>query len=161
MISIELLSISHQHTIKLTWHLGKCNLLIAGERVPTINLNRILEYVLNNTDDVAWGPNAKFRCPNLRGTSSIWKSVASRLPEKRLHLNKEVSGVDLGKKQLLFKGGSKTKYDWLISTAPLNNISCYGEDKGSKFNNLRNEATTPWYSSRRHWSWFWWHWMIN
>jgi len=31
--------------------------------VPTIDLNRILENVLNKTDDVARGPNAKFHYP--------------------------------------------------------------------------------------------------
>lgn len=118
-----------------------------GERVPTINLDKILDNVLNKRDDVAWGPNAKFRYPNLGGTGSIWKAVASRLPEKRLHFNKEVNGVDLGKKELSFKDGSKVKYDWLISTAPLNHLLAMVKDVGSKFDNLRNEATTPWYSS--------------
>jgi len=129
-----------------------------GERVPTIDLNRILENVLNKTDDVARGPNAKFHYPTEVATGSIWKSVVSRLPKKRLHFNKEVNGVDLGKKQLSFKDGSKAKHDCLISTAPLNHFLAMVKDKGSKFNYLRKnwEATSPWYSSTCHWSWFWW-----
>ena len=118
-----------------------------GERVPTINLNRILDNVLKKTDDVAWGPNAKFRYPKLGGTGSIWKSIASCLPEKRLHFNKVVKRVDLGRKQLSFKDGSQVKYDWLISTAPLNHFLAMVKDVGSNFDNLRNEAATPWYSS--------------
>jgi protoporphyrinogen oxidase len=90
-----------------------------GERVATVDLNRILHNVIEGRDDVGWGPNATFRFPLHGGTGRIWQAIAERLPAERVHLGTEVVAVDSGNKVVHLSDGTTARYDALITTMPV------------------------------------------
>lgn len=93
-----------------------------GERVAPVNLSRIIENYVYKRDDVAWGPNNKFRFPLRGGTGAIWKSVAASLPSDKLVLSQELIRIDLDKRKAFCKSGSVIDYDTMITSAGLPQI---------------------------------------
>lgn len=89
-----------------------------GERVSVVDFKRLLENVLLERDDVAWGPNNKFKFPLHGGTGEIYRRMASRFPQK-VHQRKELAEVDPKRHTVSFTDGTGDEYDVLISTAPL------------------------------------------
>lgn len=53
----------------------------------------VFDYVVNQTDSLGWGPNAKFRFPRYGGTGSIWKALYAAMPEEKFKLNSKVCQV--------------------------------------------------------------------
>lgn len=90
-----------------------------GERVATVDLQRILDNVAQQRDDVSWGPNSTFRFPLHGGTGAIWKAVANLLPKEHLRFDARIAGVDTRARQLRLVSGERIDYDLLISTMPL------------------------------------------
>lgn len=90
-----------------------------GERVPTVDIKRIVKNIVNNEDDVGWGPNATFRFPMHGGTGGIWTAIADALPRDQIRLNTSVTSVDVEKKTVTTNSGEVVPYDVLISTMPL------------------------------------------
>jgi protoporphyrinogen oxidase len=74
--------------------------------------------VLYEKDDVAWGPNNKFRFPLHGGTGEIYRRMAKRFPDK-VCLDKQLAEVDTARRKVSFTDGTGDSYDELISTAPL------------------------------------------
>jgi len=93
-----------------------------GERVATVDLKRILNNLVQKKDELSWGPNAKFRFPLRGGTGNIWRSLANKLPQERVHYNKTVTKVDTTTKTIHFADGSTEKYDKIMSTMPLDEL---------------------------------------
>ncbi|MEK6968539.1 MAG: FAD-dependent oxidoreductase [Nanoarchaeota archaeon] len=93
-----------------------------GERVSVVDLKRVVENVMQEKDDVSWGPNNKFRFPLKGGTGEIWKRLASRIDKDKIFLNSEAVQVNTKKKYVVFKDGKKESYDSLISTIPLDKL---------------------------------------
>ncbi len=92
-----------------------------GERVSVVDLTRVLQNVIFQKDDVAWGPNNTFRFPKYGGTGAIWKSVAKKVGGKdKICLNTEVIGVEPAQKRVRLRDGSDIEYEYLLSTIPLN-----------------------------------------
>ncbi|MEO5899193.1 MAG: FAD-dependent oxidoreductase [Ilumatobacteraceae bacterium] len=91
-----------------------------GDRVPEVNLRRILENQLANRDDVSWGPNNKFKFP-LLGTGLLYERIAESLP-KPVELGKRVVSIDTATKAVEFADGSSTTYDKLVTTMPLKEL---------------------------------------
>ncbi len=89
-----------------------------AERVSVVDFPRLMANVIHGRDDVAWGPNSKFKFPLRGGTGEIYRRMASRFPS-RLHLNKRLVEVDTQRQMLSFGDGSGDRYDTLISTIPL------------------------------------------
>src|ERR1700690_469403 len=89
-----------------------------AERVTVIDFKRLLENVLYEKDDVAWGPNNKFRFPLHGGTGEIYRRMAAYFT-KKITTGKKLAEVDLEKRRISFADGSGDNYDVLISTAPL------------------------------------------
>ena len=89
-----------------------------GERVARPDLARIRRNIAEKKDDVGWGPNSTFRFPLHGGTGAIWRSLAGKLPQDRLHFGRAVTGVDLDGRSLMVDHQSHS-YDYLISTIPL------------------------------------------
>ncbi|MCU1502855.1 MAG: UDP-galactopyranose mutase, partial [Ilumatobacteraceae bacterium] len=87
-----------------------------GDRVPEVNLRRILENQLANRDDVSWGPNNKFKFP-LLGTGLLYERIAESLP-KPVELGKKVVAIDPVAKSIDFADGTSTTYDRLVTTMP-------------------------------------------
>jgi protoporphyrinogen oxidase len=93
-----------------------------AERVSVIDFKRLLENVLYERDDVAWGPNNKFRFPLHGGTGEIYLRMAGLFPEKVI-TGKELVAVDEAARRVSFLDGSGDAYDVLISTGPLDLLS--------------------------------------
>lgn len=93
-----------------------------GDRVPTVDLKKVLSNLVHGRTDSSWGPNATFRYPEHGGTGSIWKAVASKLPHRSLDFGRRVTGLDFVQKQLVVQnehGYDTESYDALVSTLPL------------------------------------------
>lgn len=93
-----------------------------GERVATVDLARVLGNLVEQKDDVSWGPNATFRFPLRGGTGAIWTSIASQLPYERLSLCTRVCSIDTSARRVLCEDGTSVAYDRLISTIPLDQL---------------------------------------
>jgi protoporphyrinogen oxidase len=89
-----------------------------GERVSVVDFKRLLENVLYERDDAAWGPNNKFRFPLYGGTGEIYRRMTKCFPDK-VHTGKELVEVDTTRKRVSFADGTGDHYEVLISTAPL------------------------------------------
>ncbi|MEA2060120.1 MAG: FAD-dependent oxidoreductase [Thermodesulfobacteriota bacterium] len=76
-----------------------------GERMASVDVKRILDNYIDQKDDIAWGPNARFRFPKHRGTGAIWGNIAAALPQNKIHLNARLSRIDLNEKTIELKNG--------------------------------------------------------
>ena len=94
-----------------------------AERVAVLDFKRVLENVLYERDDVAWGPNNKFKFPLHGGTGEIYRRMAARFPGK-VQMGKQLVEVDSVRRTISFADGSGDSYDHLISTAPLDLLTC-------------------------------------
>jgi protoporphyrinogen oxidase len=90
-----------------------------GERVATIDLQRILENIALRRDDVSWGPNSTFRFPLTGGTGAIWTAVRQQLPDERVRFECTAERIDLAGRRLTTRTGETIDYDHLVSTIPL------------------------------------------
>jgi len=93
-----------------------------GERVSTVDLQKIQENIKNNSDDRNWGPNNKFQFPKVGGTGAIWTACAQLLAPGHINLDTHLIKVDLKEKTATFKQMGKIvcyKYQHLLSTIPL------------------------------------------
>ena len=93
-----------------------------GERVASVDLKRVCRNVVNNTDDLGWGPNATFGFPKSGGTGGIWTTIGSHIPKKNIRLNAKVVKVDTAKKQIVLEGGDTIPYGKILSTMPLDDL---------------------------------------
>jgi len=93
-----------------------------GERVASVDLERVMRNVEQRRDDVAWGPNATFRFPLEGGTGAIWKAVYERLPAERFRMGRMLTRCEVDRKVAHFSDGSSEPYDAMISTVPLDRL---------------------------------------
>jgi protoporphyrinogen oxidase len=91
-----------------------------GDRVPEVDLHRILENQVYGRDDVAWGPNNKFKFP-LLGTGMLYTRMSEALP-KQVNLGSEVVEIDAHDRRVTFSDGSVVAYDTLVTTMPLTEL---------------------------------------
>src|SRR5579864_9020650 len=89
-----------------------------ADRVAVVDFKRLLENVLYERDDVAWGPNSKFKFPLHGGTGEIYRRIAAYFTRK-IHTGKQLAEVDVERRRVSFADGTGDSYDVLISTAPL------------------------------------------
>lgn len=90
-----------------------------GERVAVVDLERVLENVFLERDDVSWGPNNRFRFPRHGGTGAVWVECARRLPQANVRYGASVRFVDTAKREVHLEGGERVPYRHLVSTMPL------------------------------------------
>lgn len=93
-----------------------------GERVATVDFVRILGNLVNQRDEVSWGPNATFRFPKFGGTGAIWDALAARLPAGQLSLGRRLVRVDSAAREAHFSDGTSERYDRLLSSIPLQQL---------------------------------------
>lgn len=91
-----------------------------GDRVPTVDLRRILQNQLEDRDDVSWGPNNLFKFP-LLGTGMLYERIAESLA-KPVQFHKEAVSVDTSSNVVTFSDGTTTSYDALVTTMPLTEL---------------------------------------
>ena len=94
-----------------------------GERVATVSVEKVLENILLEKDDVRWGPNEMFRFPERGGTGAAWRAVAALLPAGTIRYRTRVASIDAGARQARTEAGEIHPYDYLISTAPLDRLA--------------------------------------
>ncbi len=90
-----------------------------GERVAVSDPVPVARNIILGIDDVAWGPNNRFRFPKHGGTGAIWTAMAQHLPAERLKLECAAVAVDIDNKVVRCADGSSRRYATLISTLPL------------------------------------------
>jgi protoporphyrinogen oxidase len=93
-----------------------------GDRVAKVDLERVVFNILDQRDDVSWGPNNTFRFPLRGGTGEVWRRMARRFPANRLQFGKALEFVETARKRLRFSDGTTESYDVLISTIPVDEL---------------------------------------
>lgn len=91
-----------------------------GDRVPTVDVRRILENLVDDRAEVSWGPNNMFKFP-LLGTGMLYERIATSLP-KPVQFDKNVVEVDVDSQTVTFGDGSVTEYDSVVNTMPLKEL---------------------------------------
>jgi protoporphyrinogen oxidase len=91
-----------------------------GDRVPTVDLRRILQNHIEDRDDVSWGPNNMFKFP-LLGTGMLYDRIAESLPQP-VQLHKDAIAIDVAAKRVDFADGTFDHYDRLVTTMPLTEL---------------------------------------
>jgi protoporphyrinogen oxidase len=92
-----------------------------AERVSVVDSERVLRNVILDQDDIAWGPNNRFKFPLHGGTGGLFNRFLPYV-EPRLHLGKTAGRVDFDAKVVEFDDGSSTRYDVLISSLPVDQL---------------------------------------
>jgi protoporphyrinogen oxidase len=92
-----------------------------GDRVPAVDLRRILTNLVADHDDVSWGPNNKFKFP-LLGTGMLYERLAEALP-KPVNFAKRAVRIDAEAKTVEFDDGTGVTYDKLVTTMPLKELT--------------------------------------
>lgn len=91
-----------------------------GDRVPDVDVERIVRNQVADRDDVSWGPNNKFKFP-LLGTGMLYERIAEALP-KPVEFHRTASAIDVSTRQVSFDDGSTTDFDSLVTTLPLKEL---------------------------------------
>lgn len=99
----------------------KMNFRWVGDRVANVDIHRIEANIRDSKDDVSWGPNAVFHFPKHGGTGEIWRRVAQRFPGN-ISFQKKVKIIDMKKRMIHFTDNTKSEYDELLSTIPLDSL---------------------------------------
>ena len=86
------------------------------------NLEKLVQNIETQPDDVGWGPNSTFRFPASGGTGRIWSALAERLPDNNLKTSTTVKSVNPKEKTVFCDSGERYDYDTLISTVPMNEL---------------------------------------
>lgn len=96
-----------------------------GERVATVDLERVLDNIFHQRDDVSWGPNNQFRFPKHGGTGAVWSTLFQRLHEahpSRLRLRHRLVRLDTSRQEAHFADREPVGYRHLVSTLPLDKL---------------------------------------
>jgi protoporphyrinogen oxidase len=88
-----------------------------GERVPDVDVERILTNERADRDDAGWGPNAEFVFPRF-GTGMLYERIAAALP-RPVRLGTAATAIDPVARRISFSDGSDTDYDELLTTMPI------------------------------------------
>ena len=114
-----------------------------GDRVPLLDVNRALNGSIENPENRDWGPNNTFRFPMKGGTGEIWSRLALTLPNDKINLNAEVTGISTSEHTLTLKDGKKIKYGTLINTMPLDQLITMSDmDELSPFTRSLHHTST-------------------
>jgi protoporphyrinogen oxidase len=112
-----------------------------GERVSVVDYRKVLGNFIFGRKDISWGKNRAFKFPLFGGTGEIFRRFIPYIKE-HLFVNKEMTKIDLKTREIFFNDGSRTDYDILISTIPLDKfieVAGLTQFSGLK-NNLRHNG---------------------
>lgn len=114
-----------------------------GERVAVVDLERVLSNLIDERDDVSWGPNNKFRFPTFGGTGAVWRACAARLPKQKLYFGHAVQHIDHEHHRLTLSNGEQIEYGMLLSSIPLTELVRLGglEHRFPEVNKLAYSST--------------------
>ena len=91
-----------------------------GERVPDVDVRRILANEAADEDDAGWGPNAEFVFPRL-GTGMLYERIAAGLP-RPVRLGSPAVAIDPTTRRVSLGDGDSTHYDHLVTTMPITEL---------------------------------------
>ncbi|HMP90943.1 MAG TPA: NAD(P)-binding protein [Kiritimatiellia bacterium] len=100
-----------------------------GDRVPTVDLEKVERNTRDGIDEVGWGPNATFQFPKKDGTGAIWTEMFNRLPDNNKRLSTALISLDVAKREATLGDGSIVRYEHLVSTMPLKELAKLLPDK--------------------------------
>jgi protoporphyrinogen oxidase len=89
-----------------------------AERVSLVDLKRVLANVVEERDDLSWGPNNTFKYPLYGGTGGLYHRFLPYLGG-HLQLRREVVEIDPEARTLRLADGGVDRYDELISAVPI------------------------------------------
>ena len=89
-----------------------------AERVSVIDFKRVLSNVVQQRDDLSWGPNNRFKYPLYGGTGGLYERFVAYIRD-HLALGRELVEVDTGARLLRFADGGEDRYDVLLSAMPI------------------------------------------
>jgi protoporphyrinogen oxidase len=92
-----------------------------ADRVSVVDYERARQNVLEQRDDVSWGPNSIFKFPRHGGTGAIFNAFLPRL-ESHVSLNKKCVRINTKARTIDFEDETSASYDRLVSSAPLNEL---------------------------------------
>lgn len=107
------------------WPLHDMNTTWVGERVATLDRQRVAANFVAQRDDVGWGPNNQFRFPASGGTGAIWKALARHLQANnndRLCFDTAVTHIDTRRRVATLSSGEQVHYESLLSTQALDSL---------------------------------------
>ncbi|MGE5204087.1 MAG: protoporphyrinogen/coproporphyrinogen oxidase [Chlamydiota bacterium] len=90
-----------------------------GERVATVDVERVIDNVVLGRDDSGWGPNLRFRFPTRGGTGAVWRAVADLVGDSFIRYRIRIVGIEAGRRMVVTASGERYPYDVLISSLPL------------------------------------------
>ncbi len=118
-----------------------------GERVATVDVERVIENVMRQRDDVSWGPNNQFRFPKHGGTGAVWRTLANKLETAhpaKLKMRHTLTKLDTENHIAYFANGERIRYRRLLNTIPLDTLvrlSDLADELGDAANLLRHSST--------------------
>lgn len=94
-----------------------------GDRVATVDIERILENIIFEKMDASWGPNSTFQFPLRGGTGEIWRRMGELVGLDHISLNRKVVGISAHDRRLFLSTGETIGYEHLLSTMPLDRLA--------------------------------------
>ncbi|MCX5705894.1 MAG: FAD-dependent oxidoreductase [Candidatus Omnitrophica bacterium] len=88
--------------------------------IPVPTLAQVIEGTVEESKR-QFGYNARFWYPKIGGINQLPQAIAKGIGN--IHMNQSVKKIDLKKKEIWFSCGRREKFDFLISTAPLPELS--------------------------------------
>jgi len=89
-----------------------------AERVSIVSIEKVMKNIVEDLDDVGWGPNNRFKFPLHSGTGGVFNKFMPFVKD-RINYKKRLANVDIDSKSVIFSDGKKDRYDILINTSPL------------------------------------------
>jgi UDP-galactopyranose mutase len=94
-----------------------------GERVPVVDIERVLGNVILDREDTSWGPNSTFKYPLRGGIGGIFERMRPYV-EDNLRLNSPVVAIDTVVQEVRLADGTRQEYDVVLSTLPVDRLIC-------------------------------------
>ncbi len=89
-----------------------------AERVSVIDLKRVLNNMVNERDDIGWGPNNTFKYPLWGGTGGLFERFLPYV-DHHLHRSREVVAIDPATRTIRLADGGTDYYDALLTAVPI------------------------------------------
>ena len=93
-----------------------------SSNVPTVDLQRIIDNIENQRDDVAWSEDTRIRYPAFGGTGAIWQGVARQLPEENLQFNQSIVSINMSERVATLADGNTVAYNHLFTSMPIDKL---------------------------------------
>jgi protoporphyrinogen oxidase len=101
-----------------------------AHRVAVPNVADIVSRTAHGQNSSEGGPNATFRYPRRDGSGAVWKALARMLPPESIRYEDGVVRQDADRRIAHTVKGRKYRYDYLISSMPIDGLTGILENGG-------------------------------